>query len=165
MKRERAYSTTLDKIFAELLAELEKQPISRNKAIELERRFLATMDNAYGIQSATNNSVLDSDNLNEEIVLDMNKLLRDKSLFTLSSIPHKVTSWVLILVLSFVGILFITVGFLLIITPASAEFEIATLFYFNENDGFTVMDLIALIIVFIGIYFFLRAFVATDKKD
>jgi hypothetical protein len=165
MKRERAYNTTLDKIFAELLAELEKQPISRNKAIELERRFLATMDNAYGIQSETNKSVLDSGNLNEEISLDMNKLLRDKSLFTLSSIPHKVTSWVLILVLSFVGILFITVGFLLIITPASAEFEIATLFYFNEYDGFTVMDLIALIIVFIGIYFFLRAFVATDKRD
>ncbi|TAG08234.1 MAG: hypothetical protein EAZ13_04895 [Sphingobacteriia bacterium] len=165
MKRERAYNTTLDKIFAELLAELEKQPISRNKAIELERRFLSTMNNAYGVESETNKSVLDSGNLNEEISLDMNKLLRDKSLFTLSSIPHKVTSWVLILVLSFVGILFITVGFLLIITPASAEFEIATLFYFNEYDGFTVMDLIALIIVFIGIYFFLRAFVATDKRD
>ena len=48
---------------------------------------------------------------------------------------------------------------------ASAEFEIATLFYFNEHDGFTVSDAFALVVIFIGIFFFIKAFVAQDKKE
>ncbi len=165
MKEERAYNTTLDKIFADLIAELEKQPVSRKKALELENQFLNTLHNAYGIGIKIDDLSSTSEQANQKIVLDMTVLSKRSSKYALNSIQENASKLALILVLIFVGILFITVGFLLIITPASAEFEIATLFYFNENDGFTVMDLIALSIVFIGIFFFLRAFVATDKKD
>ncbi len=165
MKQERAYSTTLDKLFAEFLSELEKQPVSKQKAVELENKFLATLNYAYGTSHKSITPEILSENPCEAITLNMNKLSREKAPFSISNIHKQASKWALLLVLSFVGILFITVGFLLIITPASAEFEIATLFYFNEYDGFTVMDLIALSIVFIGIYFFLRAFVVTDKKD
>ncbi|SKA17039.1 hypothetical protein [Sediminibacterium ginsengisoli] len=51
-----------------------------------------------------------------------------------------------------VAILIITLGFSMIILPAPASFELYTLFYFNREDGFTLMDLISLIIVFAGIY-------------
>ncbi len=59
-----------------------------------------------------------------------------------------------------ISILLIALGFAMIILPTPAVFEIYTLFYFNHNDGFTVMDLISLIIVFCGIY----TLVTIDKK-
>lgn len=51
-----------------------------------------------------------------------------------------------------ISVLLITLGFAMIILPAPPYFEIYTIFYFNEQDGFTVMDLISLIIVFSGVF-------------
>lgn len=51
-----------------------------------------------------------------------------------------------------ISILMITLGFAMIIMPAPPYFEMYTIFYFNESDGFTLMDLISLIIVFCGIF-------------
>jgi hypothetical protein len=51
-----------------------------------------------------------------------------------------------------ISVLLITLGFAMIILPTPGAFEIYTLFYFNPQDGFTVMDLISLIVVFCGIY-------------
>lgn len=51
-----------------------------------------------------------------------------------------------------ISILLITLGFAMIVMPAPPYFEMYTIFYFNENDGFTLMDLISLIIVFCGIF-------------
>lgn len=60
--------------------------------------------------------------------------------------------------------LLITLGFAMIILPAPPYFEIYTIFYFNEQDGFTLMDLISLIIVFCGILMLIMA-VQRDKMD
>jgi hypothetical protein len=51
-----------------------------------------------------------------------------------------------------IGFLFVTLGFAMIIMPAPPYFEMFTIFYFNQNDGVTLMDLISLIIIAIGIY-------------
>lgn len=51
-----------------------------------------------------------------------------------------------------IGFLFVTLGFAMIIMPAPPYFEMFTIFYFNENDGVTLMDLISLIIIAMGIY-------------
>jgi hypothetical protein len=51
-----------------------------------------------------------------------------------------------------ISLLFITLGFAMIILPAPPYFEMYTIFYFNENDGFTLMDLISLLIVFCGVF-------------
>ncbi len=164
MPQEMDEKTELDLQFEHFLEELKKKPISRLKAIELEHKFL------HAIQ------VKDSFNANEtgmpstafardsEIVLDMEKLLREKNMFSLQKMPENAARWASGLALSAVGILFITIGFVLIVTPASPEFEIATIFYFNEYDGFTVMDMFALVLIFIGIYFFIRAFIAKESN-
>lgn len=55
----------------------------------------------------------------------------------------------------FIGIIMITLGMAMIIMPAPPYFEMFTVFYFNPNDGVTLMDLIALLIVFTGVYLFL----------
>ncbi|HVZ24541.1 MAG TPA: hypothetical protein VG842_00700, partial [Sediminibacterium sp.] len=63
-----------------------------------------------------------------------------------------------------VALLIIMLGFAMIILPTPASFEIYTLFYFNEQDGFTLMDLISLLIIFTGIYILLTS-VYTEYED
>jgi len=57
-----------------------------------------------------------------------------------------------------IGFLFVTLGFAMIIMPAPPYFEMFTIFYFTENDGVTLMDLISLIIIATGIYIIVRSF-------
>lgn len=56
-----------------------------------------------------------------------------------------------------IAILVIALGFAMIILPAPPYFEMYTIFYFNEQDGFTLMDLISLIIVFSGVFMLIMA--------
>lgn len=154
----------IERVFAELLEELEKQPVSKQKAMEMQHLFLHTMEKTYRVSNISSQHEDDARG-NEEMVLDMDKLLRQHRSLSVKNLPDKVVNWAAGLAFSGVGLLFIIIGFLLIVTPTTAEFEIATLFYFNENDGFTLLDAFALVIIFIGIFFFIKAFVAQDKKE
>lgn len=154
----------IERVFAELLEELEKQPVSKQKAMEMQLLFLHTMEKTYKVSSLSSYHDDDAKG-NEEMVLDMDKLLRQHRSFSVKNLPDKAINWAAGLAYSGVGLLFITIGFLMIVTPTSAEFEIATLFYFNEQDGFTILDAFALVVIFIGIFFFIKAFVAQDKKE
>jgi uncharacterized membrane protein HdeD (DUF308 family) len=60
-------------------------------------------------------------------------------------------------VVAIIGVTMITLGMAMIIMPAPTYFEMFTIFHFNPNDGVTLMDLIALLIVFTGVYLFLNA--------
>ena len=51
-----------------------------------------------------------------------------------------------------ISLLLITLGFAMIVLPAPPYFEMYTIFYFNESDGFTLMDLISLLVVFCGVF-------------
>ncbi|NCI45558.1 hypothetical protein [Sediminibacterium soli] len=63
-----------------------------------------------------------------------------------------------------VSLLIIMLGFAMIILPTPPSFEIYTLFLFNDNDGFTLMDLISLVIVFAGIYALVTAVYRQQKN-
>lgn len=65
---------------------------------------------------------------------------------------------------AFIGFLFVTLGFAMIILPAPPYFEMFTVFYFNENDGVTIMDLISLIIIAVGIYIIVKS-ISNIKTD
>ncbi|MEO7214402.1 hypothetical protein [Mucilaginibacter sp.] len=56
-----------------------------------------------------------------------------------------------------IGVIMITLGMAMIIMPAPPYFEMFTVFYFNDNDGVTIMDIISLLIVFTGVYLFLSS--------
>lgn len=56
-----------------------------------------------------------------------------------------------------IGFLFITFGFAMIIMPAPPYFEMFTIFYFNTNDGVTLMDLISLIIIAVGVFVVIKS--------
>lgn len=151
----------LDYHFNQFISELSKAPVSKSKALEMEQRFFDTLRVKAG---DTSHSTASEAHSNDTAILqDMQKLLNTRNSFDLKAVPQKAANWAYFMAMSIAGILFITVGFVLVTTPASPEFEIATLFYFNEFDGFTVMDLFALMIIFIGIFFFIRAFVQRRK--
>jgi hypothetical protein len=57
-----------------------------------------------------------------------------------------------------IGIVMLTLGFAMIFLPAPAYFEMFTIFYFNANDGFTLMDLISLLIVLTGIFLMIKSY-------
>lgn len=56
------------------------------------------------------------------------------------------------IILILTGIVIITLGFSMIILPAPPYFEMFTVFYFNDHDGVTIMDLISLVIILVGVY-------------
>ena len=62
-----------------------------------------------------------------------------------------------------ISIIMITLGMAMIIMPAPPYFEMFTIFYFNPNDGVTIMDLISLLIVFTGVYLFLSSFLKKQR--
>lgn len=60
-----------------------------------------------------------------------------------------------------VSLVLITMGFAMIIMPAPPYFEMFTIFWFSIDDGVTLMDLIALLIILVGVYLFITS---TIKK-
>ena len=63
------------------------------------------------------------------------------------------------LILRCIAVLLVIIGLSMILVPSpSAVFEIATLYYFNPNDGITVMDLVSLVIILFGVYIFIHTF-------
>lgn len=161
MSKERDEFEEINKSFEQFITELQKQPVSKNKIVELSDKFhkAIKLQSKQFIDSKNNNGIQ-----NTKIAINLNRLKIEPKFQVKSDLRYKLWRWAEGFALSSVGILFITIGFILIITPASAEFEIATIFYFNEYDGFTVMDMFALVIIFIGIFFFIRAFIEKDKQ-
>jgi len=64
-----------------------------------------------------------------------------------------------------IGFLFVTLGFSMIIMPAPPYFEMFTIFYFNPNDGVTLMDLISLIIIATGIYIIIKPIASLKSNE
>ncbi|WP_069657822.1 hypothetical protein [Arcticibacter eurypsychrophilus] len=63
-----------------------------------------------------------------------------------------------------IALVLIVLGFAMIIMPAPPYFEMFTVFYFSQNDGVTLMDLIALLIVFTGVYLFIHSMVSLKRS-
>nr|MBC7613745.1 hypothetical protein [Pseudopedobacter sp.] len=57
------------------------------------------------------------------------------------------------------GLVMVTLGFAMIILPAPPYFEMFTIFHFTLNDGFTLMDLISLVIVLTGIFIIIKSYI------
>ncbi|WP_342646924.1 hypothetical protein [Mucilaginibacter sp. CSA2-8R] len=56
-----------------------------------------------------------------------------------------------------ISLVLIVLGFAMIVMPAPPYFEMFTVFYFNIQDGITLMDLISLLIILSGIYLLVRS--------
>jgi hypothetical protein len=56
-----------------------------------------------------------------------------------------------------ISLVLIMLGFAMIIMPAPPYFEMFTIFYFNPQDGVTLMDVISLLIILTGVYLLVKS--------
>jgi hypothetical protein len=92
----------------------------------------------------------------EELLNDFSTLLESHKFNSKASTQYLKVERSNKLIFMVIGIIMITLGFAMIIMPAPPSFEMFTIFYFTRDDGVTLMDLISLLIIFAGIYVFMR---------
>lgn len=103
---------------------------------------------------------LDQDNnlSREELLEGLGKLLAENQIDSKMTSSYSRQNAFQKVIMFILAILLIVVGFAMIIMPAPPSFEIFTIYYFNINDGVTVMDLVSLLIIFGGVLLFVLNF-------
>ncbi|MGY4384226.1 hypothetical protein ACVWYN_001252 [Pedobacter sp. UYP24] len=105
-------------------------------------------------------------NLNKMDQLDKLEFLLNNNHFDSSDTKKlNIKSVINRIIKGIIGLLFVTLGFAMIIMPAPPYFEMFTIYYFNINDGVTLMDLISLIIVAVGIYIMINALLNLKSNE
>ena len=156
----------IDKKLNELLDLLAKSDINSEAAKTYQQRF----DNAikeHGIQREQIEAFqnLDDTNASREELLGEFEILLSTNQFGSKIKKKKLRGEHFSkLVLFIISLTMITLGFGMIIMPAPPYFEMFTIFYFNQNDGITIMDLISLLIILAGIYLLIKAIVRNPSS-
>lgn len=87
-----------------------------------------------------------------ELLNSLDVLLSQHQLDSKLSKKYIRRDWTKRIILVLTGMVMITLGYGMIILPAPPYFELFTLFYFNDQDGVTIMDLISLLIILVGVF-------------
>ena len=144
----------VDKKLDELIALLESSEIDSDAVKKLQQKFNKAVERTdITKQELKFYEELDTKSASRiDLINDLETLLYEHPLD--SRITHKVLirERMAQIVRIIISLIMITLGFAMIIMPAPPYFEMFTIFYFNINDGVTLMDLISLLIVFTGIY-------------
>jgi hypothetical protein len=136
----------------ELITCLAEGPLDHVTAQQLLKRIddavMCTDPTALMRPPASGGNINSKHSLEQLLVIE--KL--DRRLQRKADLAHIVNRVVRIII----ALLLISLGFGMIIMPAPPYFEMFTLFYINPNDGVTIMDLISLIVVFVGVAVFIN---------
>ncbi|NIJ53658.1 hypothetical protein [Dyadobacter arcticus] len=97
--------------------------------------------------------MLDGDNnlSREELLEGLEKLLAENRIDSNIGNEQAKTGALQKGIMLILAVLLVVAGLAMIIMPAPPSFEIFTVYYFNSNDGVTVMDLFSLMIIFGGV--------------
>jgi len=133
----------------ELITLLTKANIDSGKVKLYQKKFNEAIDNSSlkAFEQLDNNSMS-----REELLNNLGRLLEEHPVNSniTGNIAKKSTTKRIVLAL--IGLTMITLGFAMIIMPAPPYFEMFTVFYFSNDDGVTIMDLISLVVVLCGVY-------------
>lgn len=143
----------------ELVALLQKGGIDAKLAKAIQQKINKAIDEASLPKTIEAFKGLDAGQNRLNLLNDFEMLLSQHQLDTDVSKQYLNNERLKKTVVSIMGVIMITLGMAMIIMPAPPYFEMFTIFHFNPNDGVTLMDLIALLIVFAGVYLFLNALV------
>ncbi|MEB0261397.1 MULTISPECIES: hypothetical protein [unclassified Mucilaginibacter] len=132
-----------------------------NELVALLKTGAINADHAKIIQQKINKALKKYDNLPSNLQNDLELLLSAHQLQKATIKDRFDFETIKKYLLGIIGAVMITLGMAMIIMPAPPYFEMFTIYHFNANDGVTLMDLIALVIVFTGVYLF---FSALSKK-
>ncbi|SDD80172.1 hypothetical protein SAMN04487996_102220 [Dyadobacter soli] len=150
----------LDGKVAELIEAIEQADIEA----QLSKHYQKQIADAFERSAATRKKLapfreLDQENnlSREELLEGLEKLLAENQFDSRINAPKR-GGFVQKGVMFILAILLIIVGFAMIIMPAPPSFELFTVYYFNINDGVTIMDLVSLLIIFGGVLLFVLNF-------
>ncbi|GAA4911869.1 hypothetical protein [Mucilaginibacter defluvii] len=143
----------------ELIALLAETNIDSDKARDIQQRLNNAIENSAqadaGIDALRQ---IDTDNASRDDLLDEFSILLSSHQFDSESSKKYIRAEKgANIVLMVISLVMITLGLAMIVMPAPPDFEIYTIFYFNANDGITIMDLISSLIVLSGIYLLIKS--------
>ncbi|GAB2698062.1 hypothetical protein GCM10027037_22830 [Mucilaginibacter koreensis] len=155
-------NTAIDQKLDELLNLLSISDIDSVKAREFKQRFNTAVEKSVSrTESIEAFRDFNPDEMTSRDALldEFSMLLSAHEVNSKDSRKYLLAKQMKRLVSGAIGIILIALGFAMIVMPAPPYFEMFTIFYFNREDGVTLMDLISLLIVFTGIYLFIRALI------
>lgn len=151
----------LDNKIQELIEVIAKCRLESHHAKHYEQKIAAAFQNSVSVaQQLAPYQSLDQDNnlSREELLEGLEKLLSETKIDSKMTRRYLHRHTVQKIVMFILSILLIVLGFAMIIMPAPPSFEIFTVFYINQNDGVTIMDLVSLLIIFGGVLMFILNF-------
>ncbi len=144
----------------DLIKTLNKTNIRAEHVKTLQTKFNTAIDNKLNETELIEEfKKVDDDQLSR-----LEKLDKIESILKYNYIDTKVAKSVVVrrymemVIPVVIGLIMLTLGLAMIILPAPPYFEMFTIFYFSENDGFTLMDLISLIIVLTGVLTIIKSY-------
>lgn len=152
---EQAINQKLD----ELITLLAQSNMDSEKARGIQQRLNSAIENsAQGNEGIEALRQIDTANASRDDLLDEFSILLSTHQFDSEASKQYVRAEKgANIVLMVISLVMITLGLAMIVMPAPPDFEIYTIFYFNANDGITIMDLISSLIVLSGIYLFIKS--------
>lgn len=151
---------SLDDKLDELLLLLDKNDVDSEKIKALQSKINTALQNKLSskdvVEEIKDVSLLNINSLEKLNQLEI--LLANNYIDSKQAKKIRVGEKLVVLVRFVIGFLMITLGFAMVIMPAPPYFEMFTIFHFTLDDGFTLMDLISLIIVAIGIYIIIKSY-------
>jgi len=141
---------------AELLA---GHQLNEERRRHFQQKFDSALQNGeFDIQAIEAFKVIDEkeDASRDELLDEFATLLLSNKVDSTVAVKYLKAKRFNNLVLIAITISMIALGLAMIVIPAPPSFEMFTIYYFTENDGITLMDVIASIIILIGIYLLVR---------
>lgn len=151
---------SLDDKLNELILLLNNSNINSENVKQIQKKFNVAVDEKL----SEDELVIELQKVDEIDLTRLEKLdkiemlLKTNYIDTKTVKTFKVKRFAEMIVPVLIGIVMLTLGFAMIILPAPPYFEMFTIFHFTLNDGFTLMDLISLIIILTGIFVAIRSY-------
>lgn len=144
----------------ELLKLLNHSELDTQSIKDIQTTFNAALDEKLSqkelVEELKDVSLLNIDHLDKLNQLEV--LLNNNYIDSKQAKKIKYRESITKIVQIIIGFLMVTLGFAMVVMPAPPYFEMFTIFHFSYDDGFTLMDLISLIIIATGIYIIIKSY-------
>ncbi len=157
---ENMQEASIDEKLNDFIKTLNKSKINSDNIKGLQHKFNKAIDNKLSESELIEEfKKVDDDHLSRLEKLDkIESILKNNYIDTKVVKSAAVKRYVEMIIPVMLGFVMLTLGLAMIILPAPPYFEMFTIFYFSVNDGFTLMDLISLIIILTGVFTIVRSY-------
>lgn len=152
--------TSVEDKLNDLINVLNETDINSDNIKTLQNKFNKAVDNKLSEAELIEEfKKVDDDHLSRLEKLDkIESILKNNYIDTKVAKSVAVKKYLEMIIPLCIGFFIVTLGLAMIILPAPPYFEMFTIFYFSADDGFTLMDLISLIIVLTGVFTIIKSY-------